>query len=164
MEIILLERVPKLGVLGDVVTVKAGYARNYLLPHGKALRSTPADRAVFEKRRLELAKTSEQSRALAEKDAEKLSGKSIVQLRAASEKGQLYGSVTARDIAKAITEQLHVPARHQMVTIIQVMKTTGVFMQSIRLHPEVEIMLGVNIAISDEEGEKQHDAWLATLA
>ena len=155
MEIILLERIPKLGMLGDVVSVKPGYARNFLLPQGKALRSSKENRAVFDQRRAELAEKNEASKSLAEKDYDKLIGKTIVQIRSASEKGQLYGSVTARDIAKAVSEQLKIPVKHQQVRISDPMKTTGIFTQTLLLHPEIDVDIAINIAISEEEAAKQ---------
>lgn len=154
MEIVLLERVEKLGQMGDVVTVKDGYARNFLLPHNKALRATKANIERFEKDRGQLEAENLTRRAEAEKVAKSLDGTSYVLLRQASEMGQLYGSVTRRDIAAAITEGGVTVDRRQVVLNAPI-KTLGVHEVSVSLHPEVSATATINVARSEEEAERQ---------
>ncbi len=154
MEIVLLERVDKLGQMGDVVTVKDGYARNFLLPHNRALRATKANIERFERDRGQLEAESLTRRTEAEKVAKSLDGASYVLLRQASEMGQLYGSVTSRDIAAAITEGGITIDRRQVVLNTPI-KNLGVHEVSVALHPEVSATATINVARSEEEAERQ---------
>ncbi len=154
MEIILLERVEKLGGIGDVVHVKDGYARNYLLPQKKALRATDANRARFEREREALVKLNGERRDKAAVDADKLEGNDIVLIRQASDTLQLYGSVNARDIANEIAER-DIPIKRHQVRLDRPIKTLGVHDVRIALHPEVVISVTVNVARSPEEAELQ---------
>ena len=154
MEIILLQRVENLGQMGDVVTVKTGYARNYLLPKGKALRATDANRKVFEERRSHLEAENLQRKSEAEQVAGKIDGMSVVLIRAAGETGQLYGSVSARDIAEAVTEAGVSVSRGQ-VRMDKALKALGLEPVRLQLHPEVAVTVTVNIARSQDEAETQ---------
>lgn len=156
MEVILLERVERLGQMGDVVTVKPGYARNYLLPQKKALRATDANRARFETDRAQLEAQNLERKSEADAVSTKLDGVSVVLIRAASDSGQLYGSVTARDIATSLTEAGYTVSRNQ-VLMERPVKTLGIFDFRIRLHPEVTSTVSVNVAKSEEEAEAQAD-------
>ncbi|MAZ01922.1 MAG: 50S ribosomal protein L9 [Sneathiella sp.] len=154
MEVVLLERVEKLGQMGDVVTVKNGYARNYLLPQNKALRASKENLAVFEAQRAQLEAENLKQAKEAEKVGEKLDGESVVLIRAASESQQLYGSVSTQDIAKAITEGGFTVSRKQII-LDKVLKTLGLHDIKVRLHPEVIVSVTVNIARSNEEADIQ---------
>ncbi len=154
MEVILLERVEKLGQMGDVVTVKNGYARNYLLPRNKALRATEANQKVFENQRAELEARNLERKTEAESVAKKLDGQSFVLVRQASDMGQLYGSVTTRDIAAIASENAIQVARTQVV-LDKPLKTLGLHELRIVLHPEVSVTVTVNIARTEEEAERQ---------
>lgn len=154
MEVILLERVEKLGQMGDVVTVKPGFARNFLLPKGKARRATEDNLKLFETQRAQLEAQNLERRQEAEQVGEKLDGMAVVIIRAASDSGQLYGSVNARDIADAVTEGGVTVSKGQ-VLIEKPIKTIGLFDQRIRLHPEVTKTITVNVAMSEEEAESQ---------
>lgn len=154
MDVILLERVGKLGQLGDVVAVKDGYARNFLLPQGKALRATKGNLERFEDDRAELIRANDDKRADAEAAAQHLAGTSWVLIRQASESFQLYGSVTARDIAKLIDES-GTPVTRQQVRLDAAIKALGVYPVAIALHPEVEVEVTVNVARSEEEAQLQ---------
>ncbi len=154
MEIILLERVEKLGQIGDVVKVKPGFARNYLLPQKKALRATKANLAVFEKQRSQIEANNLEAKAEAEKVAGRMDDVNIVVIRQAGDSGQLYGSVSARDIAEGLTEAGYTVSRGQ-VAIEQPIKTLGLEKVRIRLHPEVSVIVTVNVARSAEEAEMQ---------
>ncbi|WP_340150060.1 50S ribosomal protein L9 [uncultured Sneathiella sp.] len=154
MEVVLLERVEKLGQMGDVVTVKNGYARNYLLPQNKALRASKENLAVFETQRAQLEAENLKQAKEAEKVGEKLDGESVVLIRAASESQQLYGSVSTQDIAKAITEGGFTVSRKQII-LDKVLKTLGLHDIKVRLHPEVIVSVTVNIARSNEEAAIQ---------
>ena len=154
MEVILLERVEKLGGIGDVVTVKNGFARNYLLPRKKALRANEANRKVFEANRERLEAQNAERRAAAQKDAGKVEGASVQLIRQASNAGQLYGSVTARDLAEALAAQGHEVAKNQIV-LYKPIKTIGMQDVKIALHPEVSVTIRVNVARSPEEAELQ---------
>jgi len=156
MEVILLERVERLGQMGDVVTVKPGYARNYLLPQKKALRATEANRIRFESERTQLEAQNLERKSEADAVSAKLDGVSVVLIRAASDSGQLYGSVTARDIADSLTEAGYTVSRSQ-VLMERPVKTLGIFDFRIRLHPEVTSTVSINVAKSDEEAEAQAD-------
>lgn len=154
MEVILLERIESLGQMGEVVKVKPGFARNYLLPQKKALRASDANRKVFEERRTQLEAENLQRKSEAEKIAAKLDGLSVVLVRAASETGQLYGSVTARDVADAVTAGGFTVGRSQ-VRLDKGLKQLGLEQVRIQLHPEVAVAVTVNIARSSEEAETQ---------
>ncbi|MDE2578543.1 MAG: 50S ribosomal protein L9 [Hyphomicrobiales bacterium] len=154
MEVILLERVPKLGQMGEKVKVKDGYARNYLLPRGKALRATDANQKRFETERAQLEARNLAARGEAEKVGEKLNGKSFVIIRQAGETGQLYGSVSSRDIADAVTAGGFNVSRTQVI-VLHPIKTLGLNEIPVRLHPEVESKITVNVARSAEEAERQ---------
>jgi large subunit ribosomal protein L9 len=154
VDVILMERVGKLGHIGDTVRVKDGYARNFLLPRGKALRATEANKKKFEGRRADLeARNAELKRAAGEV-ADKLDGVTVVIVRQAGETGQLYGSVSARDIAEALTAAKHKVERNH-VAIQQPIKTLGMHKVPVHLHPEVESTVTVNVARSPEQAERQ---------
>jgi large subunit ribosomal protein L9 len=154
MEVILLERVEKLGQMGQVVKVRPGFARNYLLPQKKALRATKENLAIFETQRAQLEAANLARRGDAEQVEQKLSGLSVVIIRQAGESGQLYGSVTARDIAQAVTDAGFTITKAQ-VTLDKAIKTLGLYPMRIRLHPEVAVQVTVNVAQSAEEAEMQ---------
>jgi large subunit ribosomal protein L9 len=154
MEVVLLERVPKLGQMGDVVRVKPGFARNYLLPRKKALRATKENMAFFETQRKRLETTNLERKSEAEKVAEKMKDFSVTLLRQASEALQLYGSVGARDVAIAATEA-GVQITRPQVNLDKAIKTLGLHDVEIMLHPEVSVHIKVNIARSATEAEFQ---------
>ena len=154
MDVILLERIEKLGQIGDVVTVKPGFARNYLLPRKKALRATEANRAVFEQQRTQLEADNLKNREEAERVAKEMDGMTIVIVRQASDSDQLYGSVTPRDIAAGITEG-GVTADRRQVKLDQPIKTVGMHPVRVDLHPEVTVDVIANVARTEEEAEMQ---------
>jgi large subunit ribosomal protein L9 len=154
MQVILLERVSKLGQMGEVVSVRDGYARNFLLPQGKALRATEGNIKSFEDRRAQLEATNLETRKEAEAMAEKLVGQSFVVIRSASDAGALYGSVTTRDAADAATEAGFTLARTQ-VQLDRPIKELGLHPVSVVLHPEVEVRITLNVARSTEEADLQ---------
>jgi large subunit ribosomal protein L9 len=154
MEIILLERVEKLGAIGDVVTVKDGYARNFLLPNKKALRSNAANRKVFDANRAKIEADNANRRSDAEAHATNVEGKQIVLIRAASNTGQLYGSVSVNDIATGLNAQ-DAKVTKAMIILGRPIKTLGVFDVKVVLHPEVSVSVSVNVARSDDEAELQ---------
>ncbi|MDW3207167.1 MAG: 50S ribosomal protein L9 [Alphaproteobacteria bacterium] len=154
MQIILLERVEKLGQMGDEVAVKPGYARNYLLPQNKAVRATEANRRRFEAQRAELEARNLERKSEAERVAKDLEGLTVVLIRAASDTGQLYGSVNARDISDAVSAEGIKIGRGQ-VMMERPVKTIGIFDFRIQLHPEVIVTVHVNVAQSLEEAEAQ---------
>jgi large subunit ribosomal protein L9 len=154
MEIILLERIEKLGSIGDVVTVKDGFARNYLLPNKKALRANDANRKVFEANRERLEAENAERRTAAAKAGEKVDGAEITLIRASSNSGQLYGSVNVRDIADALKAQGHDVNKSQIV-LERPIKTIGMFDVKVALHPEVHVTVKANVARSDDEAELQ---------
>ena len=154
MEIILLERVEKLGAIGDVVVVKDGYARNFLLPNKKALRANAANRKVFEANRAKIEAGNASRRGEAEAASANVEGKQIVLIRAASQTGQLYGSVSVRDITDGLNEQ-GAGVLKSMIVLERPIKTLGVFNVRVVLHPEVTVMVEVNVARSDDEAELQ---------
>ena len=156
MEIILLERVEKLGQMGDVVNVKPGFARNFLLPKGKALRASKANLARFETERAQLESANLERRNEAQAVAEKMDGLTVVIIRAASEGGQLYGSVNSRDIADAVTAAGFTVDRNQVI-MERPVKSIGIFEYRLRLHPEVTVAVSLNIAQSEEEAQAQAD-------
>jgi len=154
MEVVLLERVPKLGQMGDIVRVKPGFARNYLLPRKKALRATKENMVYFETQRKRLETTNLERRQEAEQVAEKLKDFSVVLVRQASEALQLYGSVSPRDIAQAASEA-GVQISRPQVNLDKAIKTLGLHSVEIVLHPEVSVPIKVNVARSVEEAEFQ---------
>ena len=154
MQIILLERIEKLGQMGDLVNVKPGYARNYLLPQGKALRANKANMERFESERAQREADNLTERSEAETEAKKMDGLAVNMVRAASEMGQLFGSVTSRDIAEAVTEAGFTIDRSQVV-MDRAIKALGLTETRIRLHPEVSVSVIVNIARSLAEAETQ---------
>jgi large subunit ribosomal protein L9 len=154
MEVVLLERVERLGQMGDVVTVKNGYARNFLLPQNKALRANKDNLAIFETQRAQLEADNLKQSEEASKVGDKLDGETVILIRAASESQQLYGSVSTQDIAKAITSAGFTVDRKQII-MDKVLKTLGLHDIKVRLHPEVNVTVVVNIARSDEEAEIQ---------
>ena len=154
MEVILLERVAKLGQMGEVVNVKEGFARNFLLPQGKALRASDANIKAFEGRKVQLEAQNAESKAEAQKIADKLDGQTFVVIRSASDAGALYGSVTTRDAAEAATEAGFTLDRKQVV-LNQPIKELGLHTVNVHLHPEVDAQITMNVARSPEEAELQ---------
>ena len=154
MDVILLERIEKLGSIGDVVKVKNGYARNFLLPRGKALRANESNRKVFETNRATIEAQNDERRTAAQEDSKKIDGARIQLIRQASNAGQLYGSVSARDLAEALEAQGHKIAKNQIV-LDKPIKAIGVQDVKIALHPEVSVTISVNVARSPEEAELQ---------
>jgi large subunit ribosomal protein L9 len=154
MQVILLERIGRLGQIGDVVSVKPGFARNFLLPQKKALRATKANKEYFESQRIQLEAQNLEQKKDAEAIGDKLAGKVFIAIRQSSDSGQLYGSVTTRDIAMAITEAGFTIARQQ-VELVRPIKTLGLHPINIILHPEVIITIEMNVARSEEEAERQ---------
>lgn len=154
MDIILLERIEKLGTIGDVVTVKDGYARNFLLPNKKALRANEANRKVFEANRARIEADNASRRGEAEKAGEKVNGMSIVLIRASSNSGQLYGSVSVRDIVEGLNAE-GADVTKSMIILERPIKTIGVFDVRVALHPEVSVNVKVNVARSPDEADLQ---------
>jgi large subunit ribosomal protein L9 len=154
MEVILLERIEKLGAIGDVVKVKNGYARNFLLPNGKALRANESNRKVFESNRERIEAQNAERRSAAEADSKGIDGTTVQLIRQASNTGQLYGSVSARDLAEALEAQGHKIAKNQIV-LDRPIKAIGLQDVKIALHPEVSVTIHVNVARSPEEAEMQ---------
>jgi large subunit ribosomal protein L9 len=154
MQVILLERVPKLGQMGEEVRVRDGYARNFLLPRGKALRATEANKKRFENQRVELEARNLERRKDAEKILGKIEGKTYTVIRQAGEAGQLYGSVSPRDIAETIGKS-GVRLDRSQIALSNPIKTLGLHPVPIHLHPEVEVSVTVNVARSPEEAERQ---------
>ena len=156
MDIILLERVEKLGAIGDVVTVKDGYARNFLLPNKKALRANEANRKVFEANRGKIESDNANRRDEAQAASGSVEGKQIVLIRAASQTGQLYGSVSVKDIVDGLIAQ-DAKVTKSMIVLERPIKTLGLFDVRVILHPEVSVGVKVNVARSDDEAELQKD-------
>ena len=154
MQIILLERIARLGQMGDVVNVKDGYARNFLLPQKKALRATPENLARFEKDRTQLEARDLELKKEAEAVATKLNGKSVLAIRQAGDTGQLYGSVSSRDISELITAGGFTIDRRQIV-LDKPIKTLGLHATRVALHPEVIVQVALNVARSEDEAERQ---------
>ena len=163
MEVILLERISRLGQMGDTVKVKDGYARNFLLPKGKALRANEANKKKFEGQRAQLEARNLERKSEAAKIAETLDGKSFVVVRSAGETGQLYGSVSTRDIADLLTAEGFTVARNQ-IELNQPIKMIGLTNVAISLHPEVEVTVTLNIARSADEAERQAKGETLTTA
>ena len=154
MEVILLERVEKLGHIGDVVNVKNGFARNYLLPNKKALRANDSNRKLFEANRARIESENAERRSAAEKDSKTVDGKTVQLIRQASNTGQLYGSVSARDIVEALEGEGAKVTKSQVV-LDRPIKAIGMHDVKIALHPEVSVTVHVNVARSPEEAELQ---------
>lgn len=154
MDVILLERVAKLGQMGEVVSVKEGYARNFLLPQKKALRANEMNLKSFENQKAQLEATNLETRKEAEAMGEKLAGQQFIIIRSASDSGALYGSVTIRDAAEAATAEGFTVDRKQ-VALINPIKDLGIHAVMVKLHPEVEVEIELNVARSTEEAELQ---------
>ncbi len=154
MDVILLERVEKLGGIGDVVSVKAGFGRNFLLPQGKALLANAANKARFEAEREHIEARNAAAREEARKSGEELDGASYVLIRQSGETGHLYGSVSARDISAAAQEKGH-PIQRGQIELKNPIKTLGLFEVNVRLHAEVTVTVTVNVARSEDEAERQ---------
>ncbi|SHI83542.1 LSU ribosomal protein L9P [Shimia gijangensis] len=154
MQVILLERVAKLGQMGDVVDVKSGYARNFLLPQGKALTASAANVASFESRKAQLEAHNLETKAEAEAAGEKLAGQQFIVIRSASDAGALYGSVTPRDAAEAATAEGFTVDKKQIV-LARPIKDLGLHDVHVLLHPEVDVTIQLNVARSEEEAELQ---------
>jgi len=155
MKVILLERVEGWGALGDVVNVKDGYARNFLLPRSKALRANAANMKVFEAQKAEIEARNAKAKDAAGKSGEKLDGTSYVLIRQAGESGQLYGSVAGRDVADAVNAEAASKIDRAMVVLDKPIKTLGLHEVKVRLHPEVTVTVTLNIARSADEAERQ---------
>jgi large subunit ribosomal protein L9 len=162
-EIILLERVEKLGQMGDVVKVKPGYARNFLLPQRKALRATKENISFFEAQRKILEAQNLERKADADKIAKKLDGLKVVIIRQAAESGHLYGSVSSRDIADAIESSAQIAVTRNQVLMNTAFKSIGLFQVNLSLHPEVKVSLTLNIARSEEEAKTQEKTGKAVI-
>ena len=154
MQIILLERIEKLGTIGDVVTVKDGYARNFLLPNKKALRANEANRKVFESNRARIEADNATRREAAQNEAGNVEGREVVLIRASSNAGQLYGSVSVRDIVDALVEQ-GAKVTKSMVVLERPIKSIGISTVKVALHPEVSVTVKVNVARSPDEAALQ---------
>ena len=154
MKVILLERLGRTGTIGDEVSVKDGFARNFLLPQGKALRATEANRKKFENERAHIEQRNEERRNAAAGIAEGLNGRTVTMIRQAGETGQLYGSVAARDIVEALAADGFIVQRNQ-VDLAEAIKSVGVHTVSLALHPEVAVSITVNVARSPDEAERQ---------
>ena len=154
MKVILLERVGRTGSIGDEVSVKDGFARNFLLPQGKALRATEANRKKFESERAHIEKRNEDRRNAAAGIAEGLNGREVVIIRQAGETGQLYGSVSSRDIAEALSASGQTVARSQVV-LADPIKSVGIHTVALNLHAEVAVSITVNVARSEDEAARQ---------
>ena len=163
MQVILLERVEKLGQIGDVVTVKPGFARNYLLPREKALRATDANKAAFKTRRVQLEADNVSRRDEAEGIAAKMADLSVTLIRQAGEAGHLYGSVNARDIAAGATDAGFTVSRTQ-VDLVDPIKALGIYEVSVRLHPEVATNITINVARSEDEAKIQAETGHAMMS
>jgi large subunit ribosomal protein L9 len=163
MEVILLERISRLGQMGDTVKVKDGFARNFLLPQGKALRANEANKKKFEGQRSQLEARNLERKAEAQQVSGKLDGRSFIAVRSAGETGQLYGSVSTRDIAELLAADGFSVNRNQIL-LNQPIKTIGVTNVAIALHPEVEVTITLNIARTAEEAERQSKGETLTTA
>jgi len=163
MEVILLERVEKLGQMGDVVSVKPGFARNYLLPQKKALRATEANKTAFDEQKAQLEAENLKRKSEAEGVAAKMDDLKVTMIRQAGEAGQLYGSVNARDIANGVTDAGFTVSRSQ-ISLASPIKTLGLFPVAVALHPEVAIDVTVNVARSEEEATIQAETGVALIS
>lgn len=163
MDVILLERIEKLGQMGDVVSVKPGFARNYLLPQGRALRATDGNRAQFDQQRAQLEAENLERKSEAEAVAAKMEGLTVVLIRQAGDAGQLYGSVSARDVADAVTSN-GVTIKRSQVVLEKPIKTIGLHSVRVELHGEVIISITANVARSKDEAETQEKTGAAVLS
>ena len=163
MDVILLERIDKLGQMGDVVSVKPGYARNYLLPKNKAVTASKENKTHFETQRAQLEAQSLERKSEAESVGTKMTGTTIILVRQAGDTGQLYGSVNARDIANALAEAGYITNRNQ-VRLVNPIKTVGLHEINISLHPEVTVTVNVNVARSEEEATIQEQTGEAIIS
>jgi large subunit ribosomal protein L9 len=163
MEVILLERISRLGQMGETVKVRDGFARNFLLPQGKALRANEANKKKFEGQRAQLEARNLERKSEASTVAEKLDGKSFIVVRTAGETGQLYGSVSTRDIAELLTAEGFTVSRNQ-VELNHPIKTIGLTNVAIALHPEVEVTITLNVARTADEAERQAKGETLTTA
>lgn len=154
-QVILLEKIEKLGDMGDTVSVKPGFARNFLLPQNKALRASEANLAYFESQKATLQKANDEKKKVAEKHANSLKNVIVTLIRQAGESGQLYGSVTARDVADAINENVEQKIERNMVELNQAIKEIGLFDVVVSLHSEVKREVKINIARTEDEAKKQ---------
>jgi len=154
MQVILLERVEKLGAVGDEVAVKSGYGRNFLIPQGKALLANDTNRKRFEREREDIERRNAEARQAAEANSESLNGMNFTLIRQSGDTGQLYGSVTARDIAEAAAEAGQKVTKQQ-IRLNEPIKTIGLFDVAVKLHAEVEVTVQVNVARSIDEAERQ---------
>ncbi|WP_342641680.1 50S ribosomal protein L9 [Rhodoligotrophos ferricapiens] len=155
MHVILLERVEKLGAMGDVVKVRDGYARNYLLPQGKALRASEENKKQFEAQREVLEHRNAERKSKAEQDAAAINGKTFVVIRQAGESGQLYGSVSTRDIAQLVSQETGKEVVRNQVVLDQPIKAIGMIPVRLALHPEVPVTITLNVARSADEADAQ---------
>lgn len=163
-QVILLERVERLGAMGDVVSVKPGYARNYLLPQKKALRASKENIAYFEAQKKVLLAENDKQKAAFEKTAKKIEGTKVSMIRQASEAGQLFGSVTSRDIAAGLSEATGETIDRSQIKLNDNFKQIGLFPVAVSLHPEVKVEVTLNIARSAEEAQIQADTGKALIA
>ena len=154
MEIILLERVAKLGQMGDIVNVRTGHARNFLLPSGKAIRANAANKKRFETERAQLEAHNLEAKSEAETLRDTIGSKTVILIRAASETGQMYGSVSTRDLSDALTEQ-GVSINRTQISLARPIKTIGMHSVTVILHPEVELTVTANVARSKDEADRQ---------
>ena len=154
MELILLERIAKLGQMGDIVNVRPGYARNYLLPQGKAIRASDANKKRFEAERAQLEARNLEAKSEAESLKERIGEKTVIIIRAASETGQMYGSVSTRDLAEALSED-GVSLNRSQISLERPIKSIGMHSVTIVLHPEVNLTVTANVARSEDEAERQ---------
>jgi large subunit ribosomal protein L9 len=162
MDVILMERIEKLGQMGDVVSVKPGYARNYLLPQKKAMRATEANRVAFDTQRVQLEAANLERRTEAEGVAKKVDGLFVVLVRQAGEAGQLYGSVNGRDVADQVTEA-GVTIERRQIQLDRPIKSIGLHTVRVDLHPEVSVSITVNVARSEDEAEIQEKTGRAVV-
>lgn len=162
MEVILLERVANLGQMGDIVSVKPGYARNYLLPQKKAQRATDENKKQFEAQKAQLEAANLEKRKEAEQVAAKMDGLSVILVRQAGEAGQLYGSVNARDVATQVTDAGFTVTRNQ-INLTDPIKNVGIYEVAVSLHPEVSVNVSVNVARSEAEAEIQAETGKAVV-
>lgn len=159
MEVILLERIEKLGQVGEVVKVKNGYARNFLIPQGKVLRANNENKALFEAQKADIEKANNEKKTVAEKEAAKVEGKFVVLTRQAGEDGRLYGSVSAKDIAELVSK-LGVEVKKGNVSLNEPIKYLGVYAQKVSLHPEVSVNVNINVARSEDEAKEAEKKFL----
>ena len=163
MEVILLERVENLGIMGDVVRVKPGYARNFLFPNEKAVPASNENKASFENKRLEIEAKNIETKAEAEKVASKIKGEILILVRQAGDSGQLYGSVNSRDIKNTLKDMGYELDRNQ-ISLNKPIKSVGIHNVSIALHPEIYVEVISNVAISEEEAKIQTETGEAVIA